>query len=393
MPDPTADPSGGVLEIAIRCHTDPDHKRPRTHPIFIHPDWTVDTGHDLEAERFAVAFGGYLSCLALPDAVLPAVRAYLSRQVRLELPELSLSQGGRWHAVQRVERCCAASRSFTTAQEAAAHLRTPKHLAMQYGALPAAVASLGKSVLAARGLTDPVPPPAAATSLVGRAVATMREVHLLWDAGLTPELIQSVHDVATDGRLMPPSFYFGVLSGRPDLRWVREAALEVAPAEVKAWLPWTPSVDEPPTEWFRLGVSGRHVAALAASPYRPTDVTELSDALRVTNNSAAATLAAWADAGCFPSVAELVEVCRRADAGPSSVSKASVDRLVELLSPSTGSRKELAFALTLCGSPPIAAYVISIVGSVEPDDLARGLRDWEHHRQQPARQGGRALSA
>jgi hypothetical protein len=256
---------------------------------------------------------------------------------------------------------------------------------MQYGALPAAVASLGKSVLAARGLADPLPPPVAALQLVGRCVASTRDVHLLWDAGLTPELVQAVHDVATDGRLMPPSFFLGVLSGRPDLRWVREAALEVAPAEVKAWLPWIPpAADEPRSDWYRLGVSGRHVIALADSPYRPADVSTLSDALRVTNNSAAATLAAWAEAGCYPSVLELIEVCGKADAGPTAVNKATVDRLAELLGPRhAATRKELAFALTLCGSPPVAAYVISTVGSVEPNDIRRGLRDWEQRRQQP----------
>lgn len=43
-------PCGGSLELQIRCYVDPEHKRARTHPIVLHPDWSVDTGHDLEAQ-------------------------------------------------------------------------------------------------------------------------------------------------------------------------------------------------------------------------------------------------------------------------------------------------------------------------------------------------------
>src|SRR4051812_25756170 len=62
-------PTGGPLELQARCYTDPAHRRGGAHPILLQPDWSVDTGHDLEAERFTVAFGGYLSCLHLEATV------------------------------------------------------------------------------------------------------------------------------------------------------------------------------------------------------------------------------------------------------------------------------------------------------------------------------------
>jgi hypothetical protein len=59
-------PDGEPLTLKVRCWTSRSSKAPVTrHPVTIHPDWSVTTPHDLESERVAAAFGGYLSCLDL----------------------------------------------------------------------------------------------------------------------------------------------------------------------------------------------------------------------------------------------------------------------------------------------------------------------------------------
>lgn len=363
-------PAGQVLELPIRCYVDPEHKRLRTHPILLHPDWTVDTGHDLEAERFTVAFGGYLSCLALADAVVPAVRTYLRRQLRLESPELHVTVGRRWRPVRRVERCCAASTLFNSAPEAAKHLRSARHIAAEYGARATAVSALAKRVLAVHGLTDPVPPPAGAMQLVGRVVPSPTDVLELWEAGLTPGAVQELHERVDDGRLLPASFFFGLLTGRPDLQTLGRVPMPDKPR---------PEPIAIPMAWRGLGASQRDVVTLLASPYEPRDVRELSRELRVSTTSAAFILATWTSAGCLAPVPDLVAVCEVADAGPLAVTRGSVDRLSELLTrqkiPAT--RESMGLALVLCGSPPLAAHVIRAVGSLDPGEISRGLQEWE----------------
>lgn len=99
-------PTEGQLQLPVRCYTDPTHKTHRVHSILLRADWAVDTGHDLEAERFTMAFGGYLSCFEVAERVVPALKVYLNRQLRNELPKVTLSVRGRWMVSERVETCC-----------------------------------------------------------------------------------------------------------------------------------------------------------------------------------------------------------------------------------------------------------------------------------------------
>jgi hypothetical protein len=59
-------PDGEPLTLKVRCWTSRSSKAPVSrHPITLDPDWSVTTPHDLESERIASAFGGYLSCADL----------------------------------------------------------------------------------------------------------------------------------------------------------------------------------------------------------------------------------------------------------------------------------------------------------------------------------------
>lgn len=388
-------PTEGELQLPVRCYTDPAHKTHRSHPILLHADWSVDTGHDLEAERFTVAFGGYLSCFEISQRVVPALRVYLNRQLRNELPHVTLSVGGRWTATERVETCCAGSTSFSTAAEAAAHVRGARHVAAEFRTRTTWVGSLGRKVLDAHDRRDPVRLPDDAMRLVGRQVQRARDVVFLWEAGLTPELIEAVHAEASDGRPLSPSFYLGVLTKRPDLRWVHETARQVPDREIHEWLVWSETAqdrEEPELrgEWLRLGVSRRDLTALSETAYRPAHVRLLATHLGTTPTAAAAVLADFADADCFPSVVDLIEQALNADVGPKAVTKATVDRLIDLLKSVsiTGTREQHAFALMHCGAPTVTAQIAVRVGTLRTEAITRGLHEWERERQ--GRQHARA---
>ncbi len=388
-------PSGRPLHLTISCYVDPAHKRPRKHPILLHPDWSVDTGHDLDSERVSVAFGGYLSCLDLADKVVPAVRSYVQRQLRRELPAIDLSVGGRWVPTVRVDTCCAGSTSFPTAVDAASHVRSPRHIAAEHHARTTTVTSLGRQVLKAHDQGDPVRLPDDALRLVGRQVPRLRDVVLLWEAGLPPGLVAQVHTEVAGGRPLSPHFFLGVLSKRPDLSWVRETAAEVPDRDVHDWLAWSETDQDRVSPdlraaWLRLGVSRRDLTALSATAYRPVDVHLLSSSLGMSPTAAAAVLTTWAEAECFPSSAELVAAAATSDVGLSAVTPATVERLLSLLHGTaiTGTREQLAFALMLCGAPGITARIVTTVGSLDPTAITRGLHQWERELQR-----GNRLSA
>jgi len=383
-------PSGGSLELQIRCYVDPKHVRARTHPIVLHPDWSVDTGHDLETERFSVAFGGYLSCLALHDKVVPAVRVYVQRQLRVAMPEIELGVGGRWSVPRRVDGCCAGFTSHATAPAAAQHYRSARHVATEVsGARVSTVKALGKQVLWAHGTADPARLPRAALTLVGSCVRTRSDLELLWNAGLTPQLVETVHAEAGNGRVLPTNFYLGVLAKRPDLKWVHDSAAKAPDRDVHEWLVWTEGHNDrlhpqQRGQWLELGISLRDVAVLSDTAYRPQDVRELARQTGFSTTRAGALLASWVQAECLPSIPALAAVCRMSDCGPDRVTKTAVDVVADLTG-LCGPREQLAFALILCGAPSLAAHVIHATNSLEPADLLQGMQDWETARQHRSR--------
>jgi hypothetical protein len=361
--------------------------------VSISADWSVTTPHDLDAERISIAFGGYSSCVELVDTGIPAVKTYLRRQLRLEPPLLIRSAGDRWRLRRGVDSCCGRTVHFRSLQAAAEHFRSAAHVAAAQGARLSTVRAVGQAVLAAHGAQEPVRLPEEALSLVGTCVAGIREAALLWASGIPPAAIADIHhQVAADGPLTP-WFYLGVVTNRPDLRWVRETAADAPQLELHEWLAWseTEADRKAPrlrSEWVRLGVSRRDMAGLSAAGYRPTDVDELARGLNTCPTGAAATLGRWVTAGCRPAVAEMVEALRAGDSHPSAVNKAGLDRLASGLSAYglDSTREQLAYAIALCGSPAVAQAVVSAMGSIAPRDVADGLEAWEDARRPVARE-------
>lgn len=377
-------PDGQPLEIRVRCSVDRSHRKSYTHPVTIHPDWTVTTPHDLEVERIGVAMGGYLSCIDLVDNCVPAARLYLIRQLRLETPQLSLGKSGRWLVAERVDTCCAGSPSYRSPMDAAEHLRSPRHCAARHRSRPRVVAQIGEALLQAHGGRDPMPLPPRSGRLVGTCVDRQVDLRTLWDAGVPLDVVEQIHQRASDGRVLPVSFYFGVLTNRPDLTWVRETAAEAPERELHDWLAWTVSArdrDQPGLrgEWLALGVSRRDIGELQHAGYEPSDVARLAALLDASGTQAAAVLAGWVRADCRPDTAELGRVYGLSAQQSRVPSAASIERLRDLLSSEgiAADRLEAGYALLICGTASIAKAVVTEVGALAPDLVAKGLTDWE----------------
>src|SRR3712207_9191816 len=85
-------PDSASLSVSVRCRTRRGAGG-RRHEVRIGPDWSVETPHDLAAERIGVALGGYLSCIELVDDTVPAARELLQLVARRVLPPLSRKIG------------------------------------------------------------------------------------------------------------------------------------------------------------------------------------------------------------------------------------------------------------------------------------------------------------
>ncbi|MBQ9917199.1 MAG: hypothetical protein IJO71_08365 [Microbacterium sp.] len=70
-------PYGQDLDLVIECTSDPRERFGAPHRVIVHPDWTVETPHDLDAERIARSFGGWSTCLLFADRALPTFRRAL----------------------------------------------------------------------------------------------------------------------------------------------------------------------------------------------------------------------------------------------------------------------------------------------------------------------------
>lgn len=80
------------------------------------------------ADPWSVAFGGYLSCISLVDRAVPALRVWLQRSARLEIPAMTYrGEVDRW-ALPGEQPCCATT-TFRDALAAADHWRSPQHVA------------------------------------------------------------------------------------------------------------------------------------------------------------------------------------------------------------------------------------------------------------------------
>ena len=251
----------GPITVTVTCRTSRDSaKGSKRHPVTLYPDGTVDAGHDLEQERILAALGGYLSCLELADSASPAVLEWFVLEQRLASRPIRAKQArGPWHAAKRAH--CCAKRGYKTPQDAAAHARDPRHVALTHGAHAWQVVAL------CRGIS---PEPAPETP--GDPWRTM------WECGMHPDEVDRISMEIDAVEPLPVQFYLGVMARNPNLAWIRDTkrAVPLEPRSI-TYLAWSYGKADhaDPTmraRWLRTGIMDRLALRLMHSPYDIADV-------------------------------------------------------------------------------------------------------------------------
>ena len=363
----------GALVTDVLCRTAREGLAV-SHPITINADWSVTTGHDLEAERIAVAFGAYNSCIDLVDRLVPAAADAAQRWMRRETAPIAPTPAGRWHIT---EPCACADRadSYGRSQVAAAHTRSIGHLAQRFGVPSAALPGLLKSVSEAYG--DLARPPYYDLSLVTGASAADD----LWNAGLSPERIRTFHTaIGARGPMTVGSYLLGLYDDySPEYL---SSVLEVAGSpDVVEWSLTTRQVYDhlnpgERAKWLALGVQRQDVVVLMRASYPTAAARSLGSALNTPAPHAAGVLAAWARSGLAPSVADLVQLhALRGDSwyAPTPRALEPFRRLIaarEL----DASPTQVGLVLVACGGSRSVALRLLKLGVASPTEVRIHLR-------------------
>jgi hypothetical protein len=354
LPAITPAPDGPLVARA-RCRTSRTGGRVTYHGARIAPDWSVTTPHDIALERIAGAMGGYLSCVDLVDAEVPALRELAQLRARRVVPQISRNVAGRWTLGTLPADCTCVPFGFASAAEAAEHARDPLHIGRLHGVVPRVLLQLLAQVEEAHGTGFYLP------SNHPDAHEVVRErdgVAQLWDAGVHPIMVRRLHDALwPGGPALPVLFYLGAVTRRPDLGWIARTLAEVPDEDVAVWLCWTDTeLDRRHPDarigWLRSGVPRRAIAALAEGAYSPVDVAELARGSGRSAASAACAFAGWHRAGCHPSVGDLL-VLQTLDVDPwFEPSIGAVDWLWDRVKRSSVAltRTEVALLLAVCGT-------------------------------------------
>lgn len=307
-------PDGGALVLEVECRTSVQARRGRRHKVTIGPDWSVTTPHDIEAERVAVAFGAYTSCLALLDATVPAFRDSLALLTRRARPSLLRGRGGRWRLPENLEvaRCCSGT-TFATPAKALRHLRSVDHL---LGAHDVPAWQLRQVFVAAEQAWGSWEGRPSAGPEVTRLVREVGGVTDLWHSGVRPDdIVEMAAVVDMVDEALPVAYYLAMAYGEADKEWIRAALRHRPDPDVAAWLAGLDRRDQVADgdtwgRWLGHGLPRTDVLTLVRAG---TDPGLAEGAARVTGwptPRVARSLAAWGRAGCRPGVDELAALAR-----------------------------------------------------------------------------------
>ncbi len=357
----------GPVTVRVTCSTGP--RSTARHPVTLHPDWSLTTPHDLEAERILAALGGTLSCLTLADVVVPTLRdlVQLSGRHRLAGVVRSGTKRWRWRVVSGSCRRCKA-RSFATLVDAVRHERTVEHWAETPAMLDAgrpARESLGELYDAVgrahrRAMLDVPRPFAHQHVLEDHGMAELRGL------GVPEEYVDHVHErVWRDGPPLPVRFYLAAAYLAPDLDWLASVARSRPEADVLTWAAWTETPldrSEPQLRlrWLSLGVSTHDTAQLMHAGCPPNDVEVYAQQAGTSHARAATVLAAWDAVDCRPGPSELMALDRTVGASWQPPSGGAIDLLMDAvrgLRPEP-TRTQAAIVLAAVGTRPNALAVL-----------------------------------
>jgi hypothetical protein len=310
------------------------HGQESSHTIALLADWTVETPHDLEAERLAEILGSRVSCLDLVDCVLPAVRQYVQVVARRTEFPLRLRPQGDWEARRRHPDCC--EERYADPALAAQHARSARHVAHLAGVAVEQVEAIGAEVLAAHGGDDGLAPDPRSSDAVAW-VEPADGILDLWRVGIHPQTVEHIWRTGVR-RAAPARYYLGVVANEPDLDWIRSTA-EVAPtdSELLADLAWSEAAADraDPTcraAWLRLGAPSSLSASLSGAAVRPDQARRPTDKFGGASTTVTRQLSAWVRAATPPPTLALLRALRQAGV-PSyhEPNPRAVARLAEIL--------------------------------------------------------------
>jgi hypothetical protein len=405
----------GDLTFEIECRTSRGDGPVHRHPITIRRDWSVETGHDIERERVAIAMGSYCSCVEVVDHVVPALWHLVQLRARRMRPTLQL---GIDKAKRRVVTVPADSPSapgarFDEIARAVTHMHSVEAVATIHCVKQDVLAGLLKEIEKAHKTNFFAPPE---DKWRAEECVSGKSFDELWDHGVHPELVRRLYErVWNGGCPMPSGFYIGLVDRRPDLGWIAKTLHGVIDPGIANWLVWTTSRfdDDNPTarmDWIWSGVSRRAVDGLVKGKYVAADVAWLARLTSWSVPTCASVLAAWVNAECRPfpeQIADLNDLGIDFAYRPSgsavdwvcefpAVRYSELDRTaVGLLLAVCGTRQTTA-ALLQSGvtSPADAAYILGVDGRIDDERLAlvseRNPPQPVVHRRNADRHGGRA---
>jgi hypothetical protein len=361
----------------VDCLTDPTAEQGSTHLVTIGPDWSLETPHDLEAERVAQAFGGFCSCVELADRIIPALREGAQLFTRRTLVPVDHRARRMWLVHDPPSGCPCASMRFTTVQAAARHLRGALHLATKYAVPVARLRPLLVEVETAHGTGVP-PEHRDAAELVLES----RGLEDLWEAGVHPAAVREA--IALIPRVtepLPVWFYLGI-AFQPVDDTLRELLAGCASAQTAAWVVWSDDARRQwsaqlTAEWLRTEVARSELEILVRRRVPVEAAEDLAAVTGRTLRQAATELAAWALADCYPKADDVALLDRLGLEVSPRPSCAAVDRAEEEVGWSVPrerrpSRSELGVMVALAGGVrPATALVVR--GARTPKDVAAAV--------------------
>lgn len=332
----------------------------RPHGVRLLPDWTLDAPHDLATERIGVALGGVLTCVEVADRWVPAVRGVLEHRHRSRLADLEQVGRDTWKSSDP-GACSCALRTWDSAAEAAAHLRTVQHWAKVFGAPVAKVAEIVERAGGPEGEGRcPLRPHEGVAWL-----SDHRGLDQLWAAGVHPALVPGLcRPLTPHGGTLPTHLVLAQAYSGDRTGWLAQFA-EFG-TSVLTWAAGRHCARDVrnPTErraWVVAGFPAFVIdGVFAGNEYGLSDVHAYAAAVGVDERQAARVLGAWQVSGTPPPVARLVELAGTDRILAAVPGRAAVERVVQQVRAGGAhvSAVDAALALVRAGSAPDAARLL-----------------------------------
>lgn len=365
-------PGDEPVTVSVCCGA--DQSGHAEHPVTIKPGadpdgfWSVDTGHDLEAERVAAALGGgRVACLDIAELEVPAIEGFwhsLRRDVLVGIQPAQARRGkpATWQVSARVVGCECESARWDRPEEAAAHLRDLGHWCRKHGAQYRSTQRLLRLLQAATGpavWSDRWPLCASS-----RCVEHDEELFRLWEAGIHPNVVSELHAGLGLSDPLNAHAYLQIVTRQIDLGWLRQFASGGPQAVAWAATTWTRwDADHPAArmEWFEAGLHYKVITSLLGSPYSLGDVSALASATGMSVSAAGHVIAEWLAAGCRPSLDDLVRVCRLVPGGRQAPTGPALKVVMARTEHHRGgmTATEVGLVLVAVGTPTGAAALIN----------------------------------